>query len=476
MAGLGNDYDRHDALGLAALIRAGAVSAAEVLEEALARADALNPRINAVVRRLDDRARLTVADGVPDGPFAGVPFLFKDLYTFEAGVPTGNGSRFWDGFTAPADTTYVARCRAAGLVAFGRTATSEEGISISTESRATGPTRNPWDPGRTAGGSSGGAAAAVAAGIVPMAHATDGGGSIRIPAAQCGLFGLKPSRGRNPMGPFVGEGWAGLAASHVISRSVRDSAAMLDATAGPEAGDPYHAPPLARPYLAEVGADPGRLRVALHLDGLDGIPLDPENRRAVEAAGRLLEDLGHHVEEARPEIDAAALNRAIMVIVAANAWNTLAARSADLGRAPDGHGYERATREIAAAGRTLAAPEYAASVIAFHRAGRAFGRFFERYDALVSTTLRRPPFPLGTLCPDETGAEEFGRQCHAEMPVTHFFNMTGCPAMSVPLHWTPDGLPVGVHVGAAYGREDTLFRLAGQLEAARPWRDRRPKP
>jgi len=470
-----DDYARHDALGLAALIRRGEVSAAEVLEAALARADAVNPRVNAIVRRLDERARQAVRDGIGVGPFAGVPFLFKDLYTFEAGVPAGNGSRFWDGFIAPADFTYVARCRAAGLVSFGRTATSEEGISISTEPVATGPTRNPWDFGRTAGGSSGGSAAAVAAGIVPMAHGSDGGGSIRIPAAQCGLFGLKPSRGRNPMGPFVGEGWAGLACSHVISRSVRDSAAMLDVTSGPEVGDPYAAPAPARPFLHEVGADPDRLRVALHFEGLDGIALDPENRRAVEAAGRLLESLGHHVEEARPEIDAAALNRAIMVIVAANSWNTVVMRSAELGREPDGTGYERASWEIARSGRALTAPEYAASVTAFHRAGRAFGRFFERFDVLVSTTMRRPPFPLGTLRPDETAGEEFGRQCHAEMPVTHFFNMTGCPAMSVPLHWTDAGLPVGVHVGAGYGREDLLLRLAGQLEAERPWFDRRPQ-
>ena len=468
-----DDYVRHDVTALAGLIRAREVSAAEVLEAALARADAVNPAVNAIVLRLDRRAR-AAATGPGDGRFAGVPFLFKDLYTFEAGVPAGNGSRFWDGFVAPADLTYVARCRAAGLVSFGRTATSEEGISISTEPVATGPTRNPWNLERTAGGSSGGSAAAVAAGIVPMAHGSDGGGSIRIPAAQCGLFGLKPSRGRNPMGPFVGEGWAGLACSHVISRSVRDSAAMLDATAGPEAGDPYAAPAPPRPFEREVGADPGRLRVALHFTGLDGVALDPENRRAVEEAGRLLEGLGHHVEEAIPEIEAAALNRAIMVIVAANAWNTVVYRSAELGREPDGAGYERASWEIARAGPAIGAPEYAAAVGAFHRAGRAFGRFFERYDVLVSTTMRRPPFPLGTLRPDRTGGDEFARQCHAEMPVTHFFNMTGCPAMSVPLHWTDNGLPVGIHVGAGYGREDLLLRLAGQLEAAQPWFDRRP--
>lgn len=473
MAGFA-EYAGYDGLGLAGMIARREVTPAEVLDAALARADAVNPAINAIVRRLDDRARAAVASGVGDGPFAGVPFLFKDLYTWEAGVPAGNGSRFWDGFVAPVDFTYVERCRAAGLVSFGRTATSEEGVSISTESVATGATRNPWDLGRTAGGSSGGSAAAVAAGIVPMAHATDGGGSIRIPAAQCGLFGLKPSRGRNPMGPFVGEGWAGLACGHVVSRSVRDSAAMLDATSGPEAGDPYAAPPPARPFLAEVGADPGRLRVALHLDGLDGLPLDPENRRAVEETGRLLEGLGHTVVEAKPEIDAVALNRAIMVIVAANSWNTLAHRSAELGIEPTGFGYQRSTPEIALAGRALTAPEYAASVGAFHRAGRAFGRFFRDHDVLVSTTMRRPPFPLGTLRADETGGEAFGHLCQAEMPVTHYFNMTGCPAMSVPLRWTGDNLPVGIHIGAAYGREDVLFRLAGQLEAARPWFDRRP--
>ena len=468
------DYVRHDALGLAAWIADGGVSASEVLDTVIARADAVDPTINALAQRFDDRARARLADGPLSGPFAGVPFLFKDLYTFQAGVPAENGNRLWKGFVAPIDFTYVQRCEAAGFVSFGRTTSSEEGVNVSTESVATGPTRNPWALDRTTGGSSGGAAAAVAAGIVPMAHGSDGGGSIRIPAAQCGLFGLKPTRGRTSMGPLVGEGWAGLAGNHVVSRSVRDSAAMLDATRGGEPGDPYAVPLPARPYLDEVGAEPGRLRVAFHLEGLDGVPLDPENQRAVREAAALLEGLGHDVAEDRPELDIEGLITSILTVVAANLWNGMTLRYAALGRAPDGRDLERVTWEFAQRGRRHTAADYAQALTTFHTASRHMANFFKRYDVLVSTTMRRPPFPLGVLRTDKLDFEAFIAMIRAEMPVTSYFNMTGGPAMSVPLHWTEDGLPVGIHVGAAYGREDTLFRLAAQLEEARPWFGKRP--
>lgn len=468
------EYGDYDGLGLAALVRRGEVQTKEVLEAAMARADAVNPAINAIVHRMDGAARGRAAAGLPEGPFAGVPFLLKDLYMGYAGAPLSNGSRLWADYESPADFTYTQRCRAAGLVIFGKTNTPELGIAWTTEPVAHGPTRNPWNPERSPGGSSGGAAAAVAAGIVPLAHATDGGGSIRIPAAQCGLFGLKPTRARNPSGPYVGEGWAGMSVGHVVSRSVRDSAAMLDATAGPAVGDPYAAPPPARPFLAEVGTDPGRLRVALHTTGLDGRPLDPENVKAARAAAQLLQDLGHDVEEAMPELDVPALEQAVRVIIAGNLWNAVAMRYGQLGRTPDGSGLEKATWAWAEEGRRHSAADYAAAVTAIHAAGRRLGEFFERYDVMLSTTMRRPPMELGYLRQDERGLDDYIKVLMEEMPVTPLFNVTGCPAVSVPLHWTADNLPVGIHIGAGFGHEDLLIRLSSQLEQARPWSGRRP--
>lgn len=469
------EYGSHDALSLADLMRRGEVTAEEVLDAAIARADAVNPSINAIVKRIDGPARGRVAAGLPEGPLAGVPFLIKDLGAMQEGVGMGNGSRLWNDFVAPIDFTYTERAEAAGLVVFGRTNTPEMGISWTTEPVANGPTRNPWNLNHSAGGSSGGAAAAVAAGIVPAAHATDGGGSIRIPAANCGLFGLKPTRARNPAGPVVGEGWSGLATGHVVSRSVRDSAALLDATHGPAPGDPYAAPIQRSPFLDEVGKAPGRLRVALHLTALDGKPLHPENRAAAEAAGKLFAELGHDVEEAMPEVDTEALGDAITVIIAGNLWNGVAARYAQLGREPDGSDLEKATWAWACSGRERLASDYAAAVAAIHAAGRTLAAFYDRYDVMLSTVMNGPPRELGYVGQDERDLEDFLSALWGEMPVTPLANMTGTPAMSVPLSWSSAGLPIGIHVGAAFGREDRLLRLASQLEQARPWADRRPE-
>lgn len=469
------DYAARDAVGLAEWIARGEVSGSEVLEAAIARADAVNPTINAIVRRLDGAARGRVAAGLPSGPLAGVPFLLKDLGTMQEGVGMGNGSRLWDGFVGQVDFTYVERVEAAGLVVFGRTNTPELGIAWSTEPVANGPTRNPWDLSRSPGGSSGGAAAAVAAGIVPMAHATDSGGSIRIPAANCGLFGLKPTRARNPAGPLIGEGASGLSTGHAVSRTVRDSAALLDATHGPAPGDPYAAPEPQGPFLAEVGRPPGRLRVAIHPTALDGRPLDPENRAAVEAAGRLLEDLGHDVEEAMPALDVEGLRDAIVVIIAGTVWTSVCARYAQLEREPDGYGLESATWAFAQLGRDRTASEYAAAVNAIHAAGRRLAEFHQRYDIMLSTTMARPPIPLGYLGQDRRELDDYLDVLFDEMPVTPLANVAGTPAMSVPLAWTEAGLPIGLHFGAAFGREDLLLRLAAQLEAAAPWADRRPE-
>ncbi|MDP7546636.1 MAG: amidase, partial [Alphaproteobacteria bacterium] len=298
------EYRKMDATALAAAMAKGDLTAGEVMEVAIARAEAVNPAINAIVHRQYDQARQTIADDTaPNGPFKDVPYLLKDLGAFDAGQPCSMGSRLWADFVPDHDATYTERCKAAGLVIMGRTNTPEMGLNASTEPTLHGATPNPWDAGRSAGGSSGGSAAAVAAGILPMAHATDGGGSIRIPAANCGLFGVKPTRGRNPAGPDVGEGWSGMSTGHVVSRSVRDSARMMDCTHGPAPGDPYAAPPPARPFAQEVGADPGRLRIALMTDGFDGRPLDAECIKGAEDTAKLCAELGHVVEPARPKLD-----------------------------------------------------------------------------------------------------------------------------------------------------------------------------
>jgi amidase/6-aminohexanoate-cyclic-dimer hydrolase len=467
-------YEHYDGLGLAGLVRRGEVSPAELLEVAIARVEARNPEIGAVVARLDDEARAAIAAGLPEGPFTGVPYLLKDLGALYTGAVTSYASTLFAEWVADHDSEITARLKRAGLVIFGKTNTPEFGVSTSTEPRLFGPTRNPWNLAYSAGGSSGGAAAAVAAGMLPMAHATDGGGSIRIPASCCGLFGLKPTRARNPMGPDVGEGWSGCSVGHAITRTVRDSAALLDATSGPDVGDPYWAPPPARPFLEEVGAEPGSLRMALATAPWNGQPVDPECVEAATAAARLCERLGHRVEEASPKFDAEALGGATRLIAAANLRAQIEGRAAALGREATADDVERSTWALAAGGQTATAADYARAIVTMHRAGRAVGRFFTRYDVLITPTMCRPPYPLGVLDMMSEDQEAFGTAIAQSIAFTSLFNAAGCPAMSVPLHWSKEGLPVGVQFAAPFGDEATLFRLAAQLEAAQPWADRRP--
>src|SRR5215813_13280133 len=353
------DFDTYDGLGLAELIRRRDATPAEVLEAAIARIEARNPALNAIVTRLYDAARAAVKAGLPNGPFAGVPYALKDLGALYTGAVTSYGSRLFADNRADHDSELTLRLKRAGLVILGKTNTPEMGLAPSTEPRRFGPTRNPWNLDYSAGGSSGGAAAAVAAGILPMAHATDGGGSIRIPASACGLFGLKPTRARNPMGPDAGEGWGGASIGHAVTRSVRDSAALLDATSGPDVGDPYWAPPPAGPFLAEVGRDPGRLRIALTLTPWISGPVDPECAEAALAAARLCASLGHTVEEARPTIDEAAWRHATRVIVAANIAYNLEARAAALGRPLAETDVERMTWDRVRDARGMTASQYA---------------------------------------------------------------------------------------------------------------------
>src|SRR6266545_165970 len=370
------EFESFDGLGLAGLVRRGDVSPAELLDAAVSRVEARNPELNAVVTRLYDQARAAIAAGLANGPFTGVPYLLKDLGAHYAGTVTSFGSALFKDFVLDHDSEITARLRRAGLVIFGKTNTPEMGLAASAEPRLFGTTRNPWKLGHSAGGSSGGSAAAVAAGMVPMAHATDGGGSIRIPASCCGLFGLKPTRARTPMGPDAGEGWGGASVGHAVTRTVRDSAALLDATSGPDVGDPYSAPPPTRPFLDEVGRDPGRLRIALTTRPWNGQDVDPECAEAARAAARLCERLGHRVEEARPDVDAGALGAASRIVVSANIRATLEARAAALGRELGPADVERITWARAAEGRASTAADYARSIGVMHRAGRVVARFF----------------------------------------------------------------------------------------------------
>ena len=469
-----DEYRNHDAVSLAGLIAKREVSANEVLETAIARADQVNPAINAIAHKQYEKARKVVAAGLPDGPLKGVPYLVKDLGSFETGEPATFGSSLFKDFVADHDSAYVARCKKAGLVFLGRSSSPEFGLNPNTEPRLHGSCHNPWNLEYSPGGSSGGSAAAVAAGILPVAHATDGGGSIRIPASCCGLFGLKPTRARNPAGPLVGEGWSGLSTGHAVTRSVRDSAALLDAVHGHAPGDPYLAPPVARPFLDEVGADPGKLKIALMTRVPDGPATHPECVAAAEAAAKLCASLGHRVDPAVAPFERAAMGEALHIIIAANLRNTLEQRGRMLGREPRPDDVEPTTWQLSELARSYTSTAYAAAIQTVHGIGRKMAAFFARYDLLITPTLAEPPLPLGTIDLGHGDAEAFFARLRDFIPFTPVFNATGQPAASLPLHWTKDGLPVGVQFVARFGDEATLLRVASQIEDAAPWRDRRP--
>lgn len=467
------DYAAQDAVGLAGLIARREVSAAEVLEAALARMAEVNPKLNAVTLDLAARARAEVAAGVPSGPLSGVPFLLKDLGPTLAGTATTSACRLFADDIAEADSPLTALYRAAGLVIFGKTNTPELGLEPVTEPAMFGPSRNPWDLGRTPGGSSGGASAAVAGDIAPAAHASDGGGSIRTPASACGLFGLKPSKGRVSYAP-KNEGWGGFSMMHAITRSVRDSAVLLDIAAHPQAGDPYWAPPPERPFAEEVGRDPGKLRIAFTTAAFASDALDPECAEAVRDAARLCESLGHHVEEAAlPGGYADAAAAAGLVIAASTA--------ADLDAVADKRGRPIAEDEVEPItwgsyqrGRRIDGSTYVRALKTAHAYGRAMGEFFGRYDVMLSSTLGSPAIPIGHLRGADLDQREYARRLFAFMPNTQIFNITGQPAMTVPLAWSAGGLPIGLQFAARPAEDALLFRLAAQLEQARPWKDRRP--
>ena len=487
------EYDGLDALGLAALVARREVSAAEVLEAALERADARNPRLNALVARFDDEARARAVGPLPPGPLSGVPFLLKDLLTAWKGHPMSAGSRLGAGHVPDHDSELVRRLEAAGLLLFGLTNAPELGIMAHTEPVLHGPCRNPWDPAHTPGGSSGGAGAAVAARIVPAAHANDGGGSIRIPASHGGLFGLKPTRGRISLGPDFGESWLGFVSEGVISRSVRDTAALLDLLSGHAPGDPFHLAPPARPFLEEVGAPPGRLRVAFTTRSLFGHATSPEAVAAVEDAARLLASLGHEVVEAHPPFERERMVLAYVHVVAASVASEVDELARRTGRRPAWGLLEPETMGLAAAGRTIPASTLIDDLEAMRAMARGVERFMERHDLLLTPTVAEPPVRVGSLQPRPherwalrlaaaTGSrllldqlfQQVGDRSFDAYGFTMPFNQTGQPAMSVPLHWTAAGLPLGVQLVAGLGEEALLLRVAAQLEAARPWAGRVP--
>jgi amidase len=468
-----------DATAQAELIRGGKATPSELVDAAIARIERLNPKLNAVIIPFFERARSEAAGKLPDGPFRGVPMLMKDFLGYTAGDPTYMGTRPLKelGFIAPSDTYIATKLRSAGFVLLGRTNSPELGTLPTTEPDSFGPTRNPWNTNHSTGGSSGGSAAAVASGMVAVGHANDGGGSIRIPASECGLVGLKPTRGRTSFGPDIGEPLFGLVAEGVVTRSVRDTAAVLDAIAGVMPGDPYGAPPPSRPYAQEVGAAPGKLRIGV-LTRAPGeqFTVHPECVAAAENAGRLLEKLGHRVEAGHPAaLDEQELGQHFSTMYATNAARLVEVLSLFCGRQLGAADFDNFNWTLAELGRAVSATQFIAALEWIHGFTRRIASWWESgFDLLLTPTLTLPPPPLGYFDPAREDPMLVGMKASQFAAYTLPFNMTGRPAISLPLHWTPDGLPVGVQLVADYAREDLLIRVAAQLEQAQPWASRRP--
>lgn len=495
------EYSQYDALGLAELVQNGDVTSAELIEACIERIEQVNGDIHAVVHKMYDRARaqakgIDTSSRTDASPFAGVPFLLKDLLQTIAGEPTSSGSRYWRGHTVDYDGAYFQRLTRAGVITVAKTATPELGLMPVTEPAGQPATRTPWDLSRTSGGSSGGSGAAVAAGVVPMASGGDGGGSIRIPSACCGIFGIKPTRGRTPAGPDSSENWNGLAIEHVLTRTVRDSAAMLDATHGPEPISHYHAPHFDGSWLEETQKDPGKLRVAFHVEpAFEAAVVHADCDAAVRDAAKLMEELGHDVEEVRPGHDARAVGRAFFTVISGNTAASL--RDAErIKHKPVKPGdFETNTILSALAGKMFNAGDFCLALRDLQAESRRLRRLYADYDIVICPVLARPPAKIGEL--RATGAElalhemvaRFGLSAPLKLPgvvdqavaavfsycaFTPVQNFTGQPSMSVPLYWNDEGVPVGTMFTGRFGDEATMFRVAAQLEKARPWRDKRP--
>lgn len=469
-----DEYRRHDALGLARLIRQGEVTRQEVLDAALQRLAAVNPLVNAVTYLHPPAIDPAMPRLDGDGPFAGVPYFMKDLHAPVQGMPLTHGCRLFDGQVFDFDAETVARLRRAGFRILGRTNSPEFGMNVSTEPLWKGATCNPWNLAFSAGGSSGGAGAAVASGILPATHATDSGGSIRIPASCNGLVGLKPTRALLAYGPHRGDAAHGISHEHAVTRSVRDCAAILDATAGPDVGAPYFTQKPARSYLDSITSAPGRLRVAYSSSTFDGRPVHAECRAAVEKTAHLLAGLGHQVEERAPQFDYPALLDAMMTVLLTGLAAMVEARETVLGRAAGPDELEPATRAAVEFGRSVSGVRYAAQFGRINREVRRIGHFFESVDILLTPTLSAPPPRLGVLSTRTTNLDQFIADTYGLAAFTATFDGTGQPAISLPLHWSADGLPVGVQLAGRFGEDATLLALAAQLEQAAPWFDRLP--
>lgn len=462
-------YDNADALKLAELLRQKQVSAQELLDEAIRRVELINPKINAVTMQHYDLARQAIQQGLPEGPFSGVPFLLKDLGTKLAGTVTSSGSRLLRNNKATANSTLVNRYQQAGLVIFGKTNTPEYGLALTTENHFYGDCFNPWNPAHSTGGSSGGAAAAVAAGILPVAHGTDGGGSIRVPAAHCGVFGFKPSRGVTP-----GVMGAGMSIGHVLSRSVRDSAAMLDATGGYEPGAPYGVHSAAGGYLAATQQEPGPLRIALNLQNPQ-VEIHPGCVKAVTDTAKRLEDLGHHVEEATPPLDFDHVNAVQNTLISVDVFSSLAAMERAQGKVISSPEIEPMTAMIMAAGRAYSQQDYVSALYDMHEIGLTMGRFMQQYDVILQPVTATPAPKLNTIVyRDGDTLLDYTQRFKKVSAFTHLYNMSGQPSMSLPLAMSTEGLPIGVMFSGRTGEDRLLFSLAAQVERAQPWLARRP--
>lgn len=476
---MSQDLLRLDAVAQAERVRRGDVSPRELVDAAIARIEKADPAVNAVIHRRFERARAEAASPeLLDGPFRGVPILMKDIGGQCAGEPCHAGMRCLRdaGWTESADSFFAAKVRRAGFVILGRTNTPELALMATTEPDAYGPTRNPWSLAHSAGGSSGGAAAAVAAGMVAVAHASDGGGSIRIPAAHCGLVGLKPTRGRSSFGPGLGERWAGFSVELAVSRSVRDTAALLDVVHGPMPGDPYFAPPPSRPFAQEVGAPAGRLRIGLMLRGPRGLAVHDDCLAAARAAARALEGLGHGVEEAHPEaLDDPKAVASFVVVVGCSVARALGSWGEKLGRTLGPGDVEPLTWALAEQGRVAPAARYIEAIEFVHGFGRRVAAWWQQgFDLLLTPTTAAPPPRIGELATSKEQPLAPFLRAAPYGAFTSAFNLSGQPAISLPAHWNAEGLPLGAQLVAAYGREDLLLRVASQLEQAMPWRDRHP--
>ncbi len=469
-----SNYAEYDGLGLAELVERGEVSPAELVECAIERIEKLDPDLNAVVHRAFESARSDARTELPRGPFRGVPFLIKDLGCPVAGMPRTSGSRFTRDETPTEDGILTRRYRAAGVVILGKTNTPEFGITGTTESARLGPCRNPWNPEHISGGSSGGSAAATASGMVPLAHASDGLGSIRIPAACCGLVGLKTTRERNPSGMDDWDRVTGFGVDHVVSRSLRDSAAMLDWTGRPEPGCPYAIPAKERPYLEEIERDAGRLRISFSAVTPSGRPIDPEVESALRELANHLEDLGHDVFEAPIEVDWRALYAAQATVASAQAAAGLSERIERFGREPEEDELEALTWAGIRHGQKMTGEQVMRAWGSMRVLTRQVVAAFDEFDVHLTPVMGTPPPKIGHIDPVGLAPREVGKRQARVFPFTPPCNFTGQPALSLPLAWSRDGLPIGMQFAGRYADEATLFRLASQLEKSRPWIDRRP--